>query len=40
MLLSEEEFKSLAIQNSEWVKNLKEKYASDIDSSIYNFIGN
>ncbi len=35
-----DEFKNMSIQNSEWVRNLKEKYASDIDTSIYNFIGN
>ena len=35
-----EEFKNQNIHNLEWVKNLKEKYISDIDSSIYNFIGN
>ena len=35
-----EEFKNQNIHNLEWVKNLKEKYSSDIDSSIYNFIGN
>ena len=35
-----EEFKNLNIHNYDWVKNLKEKYSSDIDSSIYNFIGN
>ena len=28
------------IQNMEWTRNLKEKYISDIDSTIYNFIGN
>ena len=27
-------------QNMEWIRNLKEKYISDIDSTIYNFIGN
>ncbi len=35
-----DEFKNQNIHNSEWVKNLKEKYSSDIDTSIYNFIGN
>ena len=35
-----EEFKNQNIHNSEWVKNLKEKYSSDIDTSIYNYIGN
>ena len=35
-----EEFRNQNIHNFEWVKNLKEKYSSDIDSSIYNFIGN
>jgi hypothetical protein len=35
-----EEFKNQNILSFEWVKNLKEKYSSDIDSSIYNFIGN
>ena len=28
------------IQNMDWIRNLKEKYISDIDSTIYNFIGN
>ena len=35
-----EEFRNQNIHNFEWVKNLKEKYSSDIDSSVYNFIGN
>ena len=35
-----EEFKNQNIHSFEWVKNLKEKYSSDIDSNIYNFIGN
>jgi hypothetical protein len=35
-----EEFKNQNLHNFDWVKNLKEKYSSDIDSSIYNFIGN
>ena len=35
-----EEFKNMNIHNLDWVKNLKEKYSSDIDASIYNFIGN
>ena len=35
-----DEFKNQNIHNFEWIKNLKEKYSSDIDSSIYNFIGN
>ena len=35
-----EEFKNQNIHSFEWVKNLKEKYSSDIDSSIYNYIGN
>ena len=35
-----EEFRNQNIHSFEWVKNLKEKYSSDIDSSIYNFIGN
>ena len=35
-----EEFKNYNLQSFEWVKNLKEKYSSDIDTSIYNFIGN
>ena len=35
-----EEFRNKNIHSLEWVKNLKEKYSSDIDSSIYNFIGN
>ena len=34
-----EEFKNQNIHSFEWVKNLKEKYSSDIDSSIYNYIG-
>jgi hypothetical protein len=37
---AKEELKSQSIQNMEWIKNLKEKYISDIDSTIYNFIGN
>ena len=28
------------IQNMEWIRNLREKYILDIDSTIYNFIGN
>ena len=28
------------IQNMEWTRNLREKYISDIDSTVYNFIGN
>ena len=28
------------IQNMEWIRNLREKYSLDIDSTIYNFIGN
>ena len=35
-----EELKQNPIQNQEWIKNLREKYISDIDSIIYNFIGN
>ena len=35
-----DEFRNQNIHSFEWVKNLKEKYSSDIDSSIYNFIGN
>ena len=35
-----EEFKNQNLHNFDWVKNLKEKYSSDIDSSIYNFIKN
>ena len=35
-----EEFKNQNIHNVEWVKNLKEKYSADIDTSIYNYIGN
>ena len=35
-----ENLKKIPIQNEEWIKNLKEKYISDIDSTIYNFIGN
>ena len=37
---AKEELKGQSIQNMEWIKNLKEKYISDIDSTIYNFIGN
>ena len=37
---AKEELKNQSIQNMEWIKNLKEKYISDIDSTIYNFIGN
>ena len=37
---SKEELKNQSIQTMEWIKNLKEKYISDIDSVIYNFIGN
>jgi hypothetical protein len=37
---AKEELKNQSIQNMEWIKNLKEKYISDIDSAIYNFIGN
>ena len=33
-----EEFKNQNIHNFEWIKNLKEKYSSDIDTSIYNYI--
>ena len=35
-----ESLKKNPIQNMEWIRNLKEKYISDIDSTIYNFIGN
>ena len=35
-----EELKQNPIQNMEWIRNLREKYISDIDSTIYNFIGN
>ena len=35
-----DEFKKQNIHNFEWIKNLKEKYSSDIDTSIYNYIGN
>ena len=35
-----EEKKKNPIQNMEWIKNLREKYLSDIDTTIYNFIGN
>lgn len=35
-----EDIKNQGIQNMEWIKNLKEKYTSDIDSAIYNYIGN
>ncbi len=37
---AKEELKNQSIQTMEWIKNLKEKYISDIDSVIYNFIGN
>ena len=37
---AKEELKKNPIQNMEWIKNLREKYLSDIDSTIYNFIGN
>lgn len=37
---AKEELKNQSLQNMEWIKNLKEKYISDIDSTIYNFIGN
>ena len=37
---AKEELKNQSMQNMEWIKNLKEKYISDIDSTIYNFIGN
>ena len=37
---AKEELKNQSIQNMEWIRNLKEKYISDIDSTIYNFIGN
>ena len=37
---AKEELKSKSIQSMEWILNLKEKYISDIDSTIYNFIGN
>ena len=37
---AKDELKNQSIQNMEWIKNLKEKYISDIDSTIYNFIGN
>ena len=35
-----ESLKKNPIQNMEWIRNLKEKYISDIDNTIYNFIGN
>ena len=35
-----DELKQNPIQNMEWIRNLREKYISDIDSTIYNFIGN
>jgi hypothetical protein len=35
-----DELKNQSLQNMEWIKNLKEKYISYIDSTIYNFIGN
>ena len=34
------ELKNNPIQNMEWIRNLKEKYISDIDSTVYNFLGN
>ena len=37
---AKEELKKNPIQNMEWIKNLREKYLSDIDTTIYNFIGN
>ena len=37
---AKDELKNQSLQNIEWIKNLKEKYISDIDSTIYNFIGN
>ena len=37
---AKDELKNQSIQNMEWIRNLKEKYISDIDSTIYNFIGN
>ena len=37
---AKDELKNQSLQNMEWIKNLKEKYISDIDSTIYNFIGN
>ena len=35
-----DELKNNPIQNMEWIRNLREKYISDIDNTIYNFIGN
>ena len=35
-----DELKQNPIQNMEWIRNLREKYISDIDNTIYNFIGN
>ena len=35
-----ESLKKNPIQNMEWIRNLREKYTLDIDSTIYNFIGN
>ena len=37
---AKEEIKNKGLQNMEWVQNLKDKYTSDIDGAIYNFIGN
>ena len=37
---AKDELKNQSLQNMKWIKNLKEKYISDIDSTIYNFIGN
>ena len=33
---AKEELKKNPIQNMEWIKNLREKYLSDIDTTIYN----
>ena len=35
-----ESLKKNPMQNMEWIRNLREKYTLDIDSTIYNFIGN
>ena len=35
-----DELKNNPIQNMEWIRNLREKYISDIDTTVYNFIGN
>ena len=35
-----DELKNNPIQNMEWIRNLREKYISDIDTTVYNFIRN